>query len=512
MTLFRPLATAAIAAAVALAAPAALAMEIRSERIDIPRGAAGTELAGMIQGEEFVEYQLPAVTGQQVSLTLSSSNRYVHMGVAEPGSRREVFDGARQGARYTGRASEDGEFRIRVRLSVDGVARNETARYVLTVASARAGETRPQRPDPQPGTGGGRPPGGNQGGGNQGGGNQGGNAVTPEFWQVTGVGGGDFLNVRLGPNTSNPVVARVANGDVLRNLGCHMVTGQRWCQVERPNGSDKGWVSATYLREGSNRPGRPEQPGTGRPDRPDRPGDDRPGRPGQPDRPRMNMDDGGPDFWQVTGISGRDYLNVRTGPGTGFPITARLSDGEVLRNLGCGRLVGERQRWCQVERRNGDAKGWVAGDFLREASSRPVPPVDDRPTRPGRPGRPGDDRPGDWRPDRPDRPGDWRPDRPGRPDRPSRPDPNPGPDARASYLEVTGLSSNGLLNVRSGPGTGYSILGRVANGDVLVDRGCRAVGNQTWCRIELLGGSESGWVSANYVRPTRLRQGRNRWR
>ena len=94
MTLFRPLATAAIAAAVAFAAPAALAMEIRSERIDIPRGAAGTELAGMIQGEEFVEYQLPAVTGQQVSLTLSSSNRYVHMGVAEPGSRREVFDGA----------------------------------------------------------------------------------------------------------------------------------------------------------------------------------------------------------------------------------------------------------------------------------------------------------------------------------------------------------------------------------------------------------------------------------
>ncbi|QGZ37096.1 SH3 domain-containing protein [Stappia indica] len=506
MTLFRSLATLAVAASVALAAPAALAMEIRTERIDIPRGAAGTEVAGMIKGEEFVEYLLPATTGQQVSLSLSSSNRYVHMGVAEPGSRREVFDGARQGTKYTGRASEAGEFRIRVRLSVDGVARNETARYVLTVASARPGQSRPQRPDPQPGTGGGRPPGGNQGGGNQGGGNQGGgNAGTPEFWQVTGVGSGDFLNLRSGPNTSNPVVARLANGEVLRNLGCHMVTGQRWCQVERPNGRDNGWVSATYLREGSNRP---DRPGTGRPDRPDRPGGDRPGRPDRPERPRMIMDDGGPDFWRVTGISGRDYLNVRTGPGTGFPITARLSDGEVLRNLGCGRLVGDRQRWCEVERRNGQDKGWVAGDFLREASSRPVPPVDERPTRPGRPGRPGDDRPGDWRPGD-DRPGVGRP---GRPDRPSRPDPIPGPDPRASYFEVTGLSANGLLNVRSGPGTGYSVIGRVANGDVLIDRGCRAVGSQTWCRIQLLGGEESGWVSANYVRQTRYRPGRGGWR
>ncbi|MBC2859174.1 SH3 domain-containing protein [Stappia sp. 28M-7] len=495
MTLFRSLAMAAVAAAVVLAAPAALAMEMRTERIDIPRGAAGTEIAGMIKGEEFVEYLLPVTTGQQVSLSLSSSNRYVHMGVAEPGSRREVFDGSHQGAKYSGRASEAGDYRIRVRLSIDGVARNETARYVLTVASVRAGQTRPQRPDPQPGTGGGRPPGGNQGGGNAG---------TPEFWQVTGVSAGDFLNLRSGPNTSNPVVARLANGEVLRNLGCHMVTGQSWCRVERPNGRDNGWVSATYLREGSNRPGRPDRPdrpGTGRPDRPDRPGI---GRPGRPERPRMDMDDGGPDFWRVTGISGRDYLNVRTGPGTGFPITARLSDGELLRNLGCGRLVGERQRWCQVERRNGDAKGWVAGDFLREGHLGQGDGRPDRPGRPNRPGRPGDDRPGDWRPDRPDRPS--------RPDPLPGPGPFPGPDPRASYFEVTGLSSSGLLNVRSGPGTGYSVIGRVANGDVLIDRGCRAVGTQTWCRIQLLGGEESGWVSANYLRQTRYRPGRGGWR
>lgn len=444
---------AALGVAVALAAPmafapAALAMEMRTERIEIPRGEPGTEVSDIVTGAEFIEYRLPVLAGQQVSIALSSSSRSLHMGIAEPGGRREVFDGAREGAKYTGRASEAGDYRIRVRLAVDGVARNERARFVLTVASVR-----PQPPgqEPRRDRERDRDPGRETGG----------NAGEPEFWQVAGVGARDTLNIRSGPNTGNPVVARVAEGEVLRNLGCYAISGQRWCQVERPDGRDGGWASATYLREASLRPGRPE----------------RPGRPQRPEQPSMVMEDGGPDFWRVTGIGGRDYLNMRSGPSTGHPIVARLSDGDVLRNLGCGRLAGE--RWCRVERRGGGDTGWVVGSFLREASVRPSPPIADRPTRPDI-GRPDVDRPG-------------------------RPE-------RQSYLEVTGLSANGLLNVRGGPGTQFPVLGRVANGDVLIDRGCRAVGGQTWCRIELMNGEDSGWVSATYVRQTRLRQGRSRWR
>lgn len=457
MPVFRSLATAALVVAVALVAPAASAMEIRTELIEIPRGEPGTQVSGMVTGAEFIEYLLPVLAGQEVSIALSSSSRALHMGIAEPGGRREVFDGAREGAKFDGRADQAGDYRIRVRLAVDGVARNERARFVLTVASVRPGATRPQpqQPGREPGREPGRDPGRETGR----------NPGEPEFWQVTGVGARDTLNIRSGPNTGNPVVARVPEGEVLRNLGCYAISGQRWCQVERVNGRDGGWASATYLREASLRPGRP--------------GDDRPGRPTSPTSPTIVMEDGGPDFWQVTGIGGRDYLNVRSGPGTGHPIVARLSDGDVLRNLGCGRLPGDRQRWCEVERRNGQDKGWVAGDFLREASVRPAPPIADRPTRPdiggpdiGRPGRP----------------------------------------ERQSYFEVTGLSANGLLNVRGGPGTQFPVLGRVANGDVLIDRGCRAVGGQTWCRIELMNGEDSGWVSATYVRQTRLRQGRSRWR
>lgn len=44
------------------------------------------------------------------------------------------------------------------------------------------------------------------------------------------------------------------NGDVLRNRGCQMTDGQRWCGVERPDGSGRGWVAGRYLRESSGAP------------------------------------------------------------------------------------------------------------------------------------------------------------------------------------------------------------------------------------------------------------------
>jgi hypothetical protein len=72
---------------------------------------------------------------------------------------------------------------------------------------------------------------------------------------------------------------------------------------------------------------------------------------------------GGPDFWAVTGLSDGDSLNLRAGPSTGDQVIGRLSEGDVVRNLGC-RMTGK-QRWCQVETSSG--AGWVSGRFLRES-------------------------------------------------------------------------------------------------------------------------------------------------
>ncbi|MCZ8181251.1 MAG: SH3 domain-containing protein [Rhizobium sp.] len=76
---------------------------------------------------------------------------------------------------------------------------------------------------------------------------------------------------------------------------------------------------------------------------------------------------GGPDFFQVAGISPGDTLNIRTRPSAQSPIVTRVVNGEILRNGGC-RMTGQ-TRWCRVSRPDGSASGWAAGRFLIEASN-----------------------------------------------------------------------------------------------------------------------------------------------
>lgn len=76
---------------------------------------------------------------------------------------------------------------------------------------------------------------------------------------------------------------------------------------------------------------------------------------------------GGPDFFQVAGISPDDALNIRTRPSAQSPIVTRVVNGEILRNGGC-RMTGQ-TRWCRVSRPDGSASGWAAGRFLIEASN-----------------------------------------------------------------------------------------------------------------------------------------------
>lgn len=76
---------------------------------------------------------------------------------------------------------------------------------------------------------------------------------------------------------------------------------------------------------------------------------------------------GGPDFFQVAGISPGDTLNIRTRPSAQSAIVTRVVNGEILRNGGC-RMTGQ-TRWCRVSRPDGSASGWAAGRFLIEASN-----------------------------------------------------------------------------------------------------------------------------------------------
>lgn len=76
---------------------------------------------------------------------------------------------------------------------------------------------------------------------------------------------------------------------------------------------------------------------------------------------------GGPDHWQIAGVSGGDRLNVRSGPGTSHNVVGQLVNGDVVTNLGC-RMVDE-TKWCQIGDADRKPTGWASGQYLIEATS-----------------------------------------------------------------------------------------------------------------------------------------------
>ena len=69
----------------------------------------------------------------------------------------------------------------------------------------------------------------------------------PAYWEITGVEGGATVNLRKGPSTGEAVVAELARGTLLKNLGCTGDGPGRWCQVELGEGGVGGWAAAPLL-------------------------------------------------------------------------------------------------------------------------------------------------------------------------------------------------------------------------------------------------------------------------
>ncbi len=75
-----------------------------------------------------------------------------------------------------------------------------------------------------------------------------------------------------------------------------------------------------------------------------------------------------------------------------------------------------------------------------------------------------------------------------------------GSPGRADVVQVRGVASNDVLNVRSGPGPNYRIVGALGNGDTVRNLGCQSQGNSRWCEIEMVTDMrERGWVNARFL-------------
>ncbi len=156
-----------------------------------------------------------------------------------------------------------------------------------------------------------------------------GNAGSGSIVQVTGLRGGDTLNVRSGPGTNNGIVGALSNGTSVRNLGCQMQGNTRWCQIEMMTDMrERGWVAGRFLTLAGAVPPSASGP-----------------------------------VVTVTGVAANDVLNVRAGPGTNHRIVGALGNGTQVRQLEC-QSRGQ-SRWCQIEMMTDmRERGWVNARFL----------------------------------------------------------------------------------------------------------------------------------------------------
>ncbi|MZR31582.1 SH3 domain-containing protein [Sneathiella litorea] len=210
--------TAFVFATAIFLAGSANADNVTSGRHSISSSSAATLIKGKIEGYEIHEYRMTSDANQTLSVDMKSSNPGAYFDIQRSGSDRALFSGQRKGAVADVYTNEPGDFLIKVYLARSAANREEKATYSLAIGI--------HGPDFADGLAGG-----------------------PDYWKVRGVGGGQRLNVRIGPSTRYAIIDKVNNGDVLQNMGCRKSFTERWCQVSVVGIGTSGWVAGKYLRE-----------------------------------------------------------------------------------------------------------------------------------------------------------------------------------------------------------------------------------------------------------------------
>lgn len=209
-------------------------LNMRYEKVRFAPGTTGTTIRGQVTGPEIVAYTLGAEAGQRMKISLTKNNTAVYFNVYGPGSEpgdAALAAGARTGSympevnRFDGVLPTSGEYTITVFLYRNAARRGEQADYTLDISIA--GDTGPAVQ-------------GDYADGLQGG---------PDFWRVDA---GTGLNLRDAPSTGARIVMNLPNGLELRNLGCRMAAGRRWCRVATLSDPGvEGWAAGDFLLEAS---------------------------------------------------------------------------------------------------------------------------------------------------------------------------------------------------------------------------------------------------------------------
>lgn len=126
---------------VGIAAMPAWAGDIRSERVQFPKGEIGATIKDRIKGREAVDYRLRARAGQRMNVRLYTDNPSNYFNVIAPGETDVAFFiGSNEGNRFESNLPASGDYRIRVYLYRNAARRGEVANYRLeaTVTSGKS--------------------------------------------------------------------------------------------------------------------------------------------------------------------------------------------------------------------------------------------------------------------------------------------------------------------------------------------------------------------------------------
>lgn len=149
--------------------------------------------------------------------------------------------------------------------------------------------------------------------------------------------------------------------------------------------------------------------------------------------------DGGNLYIGATAVVNQGPLNLRSGAGTGYSVVEVLYEGAYVEVLD-GPYTANGYRWWQVYVDASGNTGWVAGVYLTVVSA--------------------------------------------------------GPFSIGDTVYVTSDS----LNVRSGPGTGYSVIDVITYGtNGLIIDGPVTANGYVWYQIEYVGGTYNGWVASDFL-------------
>jgi hypothetical protein len=184
-------------------------------------------IKGSIKGDETIDYRFDAQAGQTLKVVLKTTNGANNFNVLREGNGAAIFIGNVDGASFEGKLPETGAYLIRVYLMRSAARRAEKADFTLTAELSTAPDQIASIPNFADGLTGG-----------------------PDVWEVASSASVNDRMLRNEPRTDARGIVTLAAGAKLKNRGCRMNGGVKWCEVEEEAGAKlRGWIPGAALIE-----------------------------------------------------------------------------------------------------------------------------------------------------------------------------------------------------------------------------------------------------------------------